>query len=165
MRCLMIAASLAAISTAAHGQDSVWGAFDGPDGSSGVGVQSADGAQLMLKCDKPGKGEVYAVLVSREPLVPPTNTRFSMRPIELRFDDAAPFDDRWRFYEQSASAVNQKSENQLDRLIAGMADAKSMRARLNPERARWVEMDFDVTGARTAIGQVYESCKDDNPLG
>lgn len=165
MRYLMIAAALAAVSTAAQGQNSVWGSFDDGNGSSGVGVQSPNGTQLLLKCDKPGRGEVYATLVSKEPLAPPSNTRFVMRPVELRFDDGAPIGDRWRFYEQTATAVNQKSENQLERLVTGLANAKSFRARLNPDRARWVELSFDVSGAKAAIQQVYESCKDDNPLG
>ncbi len=165
MRYLLVAAALVTVSAAAQAQTSNWGAFSAEDGSSGVGVQASDGAQLLVKCDKPGRGQVYAIVVTPTPLVPPNNTRFQMRPVELRFDDRAPIDDRWRFYEQSASAVNQSTENQLARLLPGMADATTFRIRLNPERARWVEATFEVSGAREAIGQVYESCQDTNPLG
>lgn len=165
MRFLLVAATLATVSTAAYAQNSSWGVFETPDGSRGAGVQAASGAQLLIKCDKPGAGEVYGILVSPEELVPPSNRGFQMRPIELRFDEGAPISDRWRFYERSASAVDKGTENQLDRLLTGLADAKTFRARLNPERSRWVEMTFDVTGARAAIAQVYESCEDTSPLG
>lgn len=165
MRFLLVAAALATVSTAAYAQGSSWGVFEAPDGSRGAGVQAPNGAQLLVKCDKPGEGEVYGILVSPEELVGPSNRGFQMRPVELRFDEGAPVDDRWRFYESSASAVHKGTENQLDRLLAGLADAKTFRARLNPERARWVEMTFDVTGARAAIAQVYENCEDTNPLG
>jgi hypothetical protein len=165
MRYFVIGAALAVVSSAALAQDSVWGTFEGAEGTTGAGVQAANGAQLLFKCDKPGKGEVYGIVVTAEPLVPPNNTRFQMRPTELRFDDGAPLEDRWRFYESSASAVNQRTENQVVRLVNGIADANTFRIRMNPERARWVEATFQVTGAREAIGQVYTSCQDDNPLG
>lgn len=165
MRYAIAIAALTAISATAFAQQSAWGTFDGAEGTIGAGVQAANGAQLLFKCDKPGKGQVYATVATTEPLVPPSGTRFMMRPAELRFDANPPIEDRWRFYERSATAVNQRTENQVIRLVSGIADASSFRIRLNPERSRWVEVTFEVTGAREAIGQVYESCRDDNPLG
>jgi hypothetical protein len=165
MRYFVFGFALVAASATALAQDSAWGTFEGAEGTIGAGVQAADGSQLLIKCDKPGKGEVYGIVATIEPLVPPSNTRFQMRPIELRFDTNSPIDDRWRFYEQSASAVNQRTENQVIRLVNGLADASTLRIRMNPERQRWVEATFQVTGAREAIGQVYTSCQDDNPLG
>jgi hypothetical protein len=35
---------------------------------------------------------------------------------------------------------------------------------MNPERARYVEAEFDVGGAREAIARVYTSCQDTSPL-
>ena len=164
MRYLVMGVAAAALAAGAQAQQPAWGYFDA-DGSSGAGVQAANGAQFMLKCDKPGRGEVYAVVVSVENLVPPNNTRFQMRPAMLRFDDGAESEERWRFCERSAVAVNQSTERTLERLLLGLSDADNFRIRLNPERARWVEMTFPVTGAKDAIARVYESGEDDNPLG
>jgi hypothetical protein len=35
---------------------------------------------------------------------------------------------------------------------------------MNPERARYVEAEFEVGGARDAIGRVYASCQDQSPV-
>ncbi len=163
MRYWMIGMALAAGAMAAQAQDSAWGYFEAPDGANGAGVQAANGAQLILKCDKPGKRAVYAVVVTPEPLVPLTNNGFQMRPIELRFDTEAPVEERWRFYERSAVAVDQTQTKSLTRFLNDLVDAKSVRLRLNPERARYVEATFEVAGAREAVAKVYELCKDDSP--
>ncbi|KRA83709.1 hypothetical protein [Altererythrobacter sp. Root672] len=164
MRYLVAGAAIVALtSVAAQAQNSAWGFFEGADGSFGAGVQGADGSQLMLKCDKPGKGTVYAAIISKEKLVPPSNTRFQMRPIELRFDTGATVEERYRFYEQMATAVNQTTEKTLQRLLTGLSSAQQLNVRMNPERARWVEASFTVTGAKDAITQVFQKCQDEIP--
>ena len=156
-------ATLAAAPLAAQEPASAWGFFEAGEGSSGVGVQSADGSQLMLKCDKPGANEVYAVVATRENLVPPTQT-FVMRPVAVRFDSGTPFDDRWRFYDHSAVAINKASERSLTRFLADLDDARKLEIRLEPGgRTPPVTLTFDVAGAKEAIAQVYESCKDTIP--
>lgn len=170
MRYLVMGIILAASSVAAQGQEeaapqSAWGFFEAPDGSNGAGVQAPNGAQLILKCDKPGKRSVYAVVVTPQALVPPTaSAPFQMRPIELRFDTKAPVDERWRFYERSAVAIDQTQTKTLTRFLSGLAGAQAVRVRMNPERARWVEESFEVAGAGDAITKIYELCKDDSPV-
>lgn len=160
MRYLSIGIALAALAGAAQAQSGNWGSFE-----NGVGVQGAGGAQLLLKCDKPGKGSVYATVVSPTKLVPPSQT-FVMRAVKMRFDGGAMKDDRWRFYETTAVAVNKTSEKSLGMLLAPLADAKKLELTLEPGgRDKPVDLSFDVGGARDAIGQVYTACKDTSPLG
>lgn len=162
MRNWMIAAAVTALATAAHGQTSVWGAFEAGE-SSGVGVQSADGNQLMLKCDKKGPGQVYAVVVTKAPLAAPSSS-FVMRPAWFQLDNRSPVEDSWRFYEKSAIAINKGTERSLSHLMVDLADAKKLQVRLSPGmRETPVTVNFDVTGAREAIAQVFESCGDSPP--
>ena len=165
MRYLMLGAALAAVSAGAYAQaQSPWQYYEPAGGTMQAGVVSADGAQLILKCDKPGKEEVYAVVVTPDKLVPPQNADFTTRPINLRFDEEGEIEDRWRFYDNSAVAIDKKPAKSLSRLLGELVDAKKVRFRLNPERARWVEANFEVTGAKEAIDRVYASCKDTIPV-
>jgi len=164
MRYLMFAVALAAVPAAAQDQASAWQYYQPDGGTTQAGVVNAQGAQLILKCDKPGKGQVFAVVVTPEKLVPPTNVPFVTRALELRFDTDAPIEDRWRYYENSVVAIDQKPTIALTRFINELADSAKFHIRANPERARFVEAEFDVSGAREAIGRVYESCQDQSPL-
>jgi len=164
MRYMMIAVALAAAPAAAQEQTSPWQYFEPDGGTVQAGVVNAQGAQLILKCDKPGKGQVYAVVVTPEKLVPPSNQPFITRALELRFDTGAPREDRWRYYEQSVVAIDQKPTIALSRFLNELAVASKFHIRLNPERARYVEAEFDVAGARDAIGRVYTSCQDQSPV-
>ena len=164
MRYMMIAVALAAAPAAAQQQASPWQYFEPEGGTIQAGVVNAQGAQLILKCDKPGKGQVYAVVVTPEKLVPPSNQPFVTRALELRFDAGAPVEDRWRYYENSVVAIDQKPTIALTRFLNGLADASKFHIRMNPERARYVEAEFDVAGARDAIQRVYASCEDQSPL-
>jgi hypothetical protein len=103
-------------------------------------------------------------VVSPDKLVPPTNDPFVTRALEIRFDAGAPFEDRWRYYEQLVVAIDQKPTIALTRFLTGLADASKFRIRMNPERGRYVEAEFDVAGARAAIARVYASCEDDSPV-
>ena len=73
MRNLVVALGLAAISAAALGQEaaapaaaqaSAWQLFENDDGKKGAIATAADGSQLVLKCDKPGRREVHAIILA-----------------------------------------------------------------------------------------------------
>ena len=164
MRTITLAFALAAVPAAAQDQASAWQYFEPDGGTIQAGVVNAQGAQLILKCDKPGKGQVFAVIVTPEKQVPPSNQPFITRALELRFDAGAAIEDRWRYYENSVVAIDQKPTIALTRFLNGLADAAKFRIRTNPERARYVEAEFDVTGARDAIARVYASCQDQSPV-
>ena len=165
MRYLPIVLALAAVPAAAQNQASSWQYYTPEGGTVQAGVVNAQGAHLIIKCDKPGKGQVFAVVVTPEKQIPPSNQPFVTRALELRFDADAPIEDRWRYYENSVVAIDQKPTIALTRFINEIADSAKFRIRTNPERARYVEAEFDVTGARDAIGRVYTSCQDTSPLG
>jgi hypothetical protein len=164
MRYIIIAAAVAATPAAAQEQPSAWQYFEPDGGTVQAGVVNAQGAQLILKCDKPGRGQVYAVVVTPEKLVPPSNQPFITRALEMRFDTGATVEDRWRYYEQSVVAIDQKPTIALSRFLNGLANASRFHIRMNPERARYVEAEFEVGGARDAIGRVYASCQDQSPV-
>src|SRR5687768_18477738 len=107
MRYLMIGVALAAVSVAAAGQTQSWAYFEQEGQPIQAGVVNADGAQLILKCDKPGKKSVYAVVVTPDTLVPPSSRPYIL-PTEVRFDEKAPMEDRWRFYDKSAVAIDMR---------------------------------------------------------
>jgi hypothetical protein len=164
MRYLTFAVALLAVPAAAQNQASPWQYYEPAGGTLQAGVVNARGAQLILKCDKPGKGQVFAVVVTPEKQVPPSNLPFVTRALELRFDADAPIEDRWRYYENSVVAIDQKPTIALSRFLNELADSAKVLVRTNPERARYVEAEFDVTGAREAIGRVYTSCQDTSPV-
>ena len=167
MRYWIIGVGAAAIAASAGAQDaaSKWSYFEQPGQPLQAGAVAANGAQLILKCDKPGKKSVYAVVVTPEGLVPRnSNGAYQMRPAEFRFDENAPVEDRWRFYDHSAVAIDQGSSNSMTRFMGGgLPTASRVRVRFNPERGRWVEADFQIAGAQEAIDRVYASCQDDKP--
>jgi hypothetical protein len=168
MRHVLIAVALAAVPAAAQEQAqapaSPWQYFEPEGGTIQAGVVNAQGAQLIIKCDKPGKGQVYAVVVTPEKLVPPSNQPFVTRALELRFDAGATLEDRWRYYENSVVAIDQKPTIALSRFLNELVAASIFHIRMNPERARYVEAEFDVSGARDAVGRVYASCQDQSPV-
>ena len=165
MRYLAMGVLLAAVAGSAHGQAATWGAFEAGEGY-GVGLRAADGSQLMLKCDKPGRNEVYALMLTEESLVPPSTT-YIIRPVAVRIDDKAPYDDNWRFYEHYVVAIDRGTERSFTRLLTDLGDAKAVELRLYPEveTRTPVTFRFDVAGAKEALAYVFESCKDTNPIG
>ena len=164
MRKWIIGIGIAAIAAGASAQNaaSKWAYFE-PEGQPiQAGVVNAQGAQLILKCDKPGKKSVYVVMVNPEPLVPPARDPYIL-PTEVRFDESAPQEDRWRFIGNSAMAMNARGQLALERFMDGLPSASKLRLRMYVERGRTIEVSFDVAGAQEAISRVYESCKDDLP--
>ena len=142
-------------------QSSAWAYFE-PDGAPlQAGVQSADGGQLILKCDETGEGEVFAVVVSPSRLRPSTN-RPQVRSLWIRFDDGPRKEERWRYYEQSVTALNTSRDQTLVDFLNGMADANMVEIRLEPADGPPFEVNFQINGARDAIARVFESCEDEN---
>lgn len=164
MRYLWLAGGLAALSVAAQAQESSWGVFDGEKGAGGAGVAAADGSQLMIKCDKTGKGQVHAMIYSTTRLMAPTSS-FERRDVRVRFDADTPIDARWRFFNNTAMAVDQQNERSMSQFIAGLKDAEKVEFRLDAREAPPVTLTFDVHGAADAIALVYEKCKDTVPGG
>lgn len=160
MRRLIVGLVLAAVPAGALAQ---WGSFEAGT-SSGVGLQASDGSQLLLKCDKPGKGEVYVAIVTPKNLVPPASS-YTMRPVKVRFDDGPVKEDRWRFYTQSAVAIDKGNERSLSRFLAELVNAKKVKVTMEPgNRTPSADATFDVDGVKEAIGQAYEGCKDESPI-
>jgi hypothetical protein len=160
----VIGIGVAAVAASASAQDAAtkWAYFEPEGAPMQAGVQNAQGAQLILKCDKPGKKSVYAVVVTPERLVPPARDPFVL-PTEVRFDENAPQEDRWRFYDNSAVAIDMRDQQALTRFMRGLPSASTLRLRMYVERGRTIEVSFEVAGAPDAISRVYESCQDDVP--
>ena len=164
MRNWMIAIGVAAMAAGASAQEAAsnWRYFEPEGAPIQAGVVNAEGAQLILKCDKPGKKSVYAVMVNPGPLVPPSSDPYIL-PTEVRFDENSPQEDRWRFYDQSAVAIDMRGQLALTRFMNGLPTASKVRLRMYVERGRTVEVSFDVAGAQDAIARVYASCEDEVP--
>jgi hypothetical protein len=164
MRYFIVGAALAAAGTmaAAQAPASKWAYFEPAGQPITAGVVNAEGAQFLLKCDKPGKKSVYAVMVNPAALVPTARDPFLL-PTEVRFDEASPQEDRWRFVGNSAMAMNASGNQALTRLMDGLPTASRLRLRMYVERGRTVEVSFDVAGAQEAMTRVYQSCGDDLP--
>ena len=164
MRKLMMGIAIAAMAAGASAQDaaSKWMYFEPEGQPMQAGVVNAQGAQLLLKCDKPGKKSVYAVMVNSAPLVPTARDPFLL-PTEVRFDENAPQEDRWRFIGNSAMAMDARGNQALTRFMDGLPTASKVRLRMYVERGRNIEVNFDVAGAQEAMRRVYESCQDDLP--
>lgn len=164
MRYWVFGLAAAALSAGATAADSSWGYFE--DGASfGAGVQSSDGAQLILKCDKKGKHQVFAVVVAPLNLAPPLPaTKYQSQPVTVRMDSGAPYKDDWRANDHFAMAVDQGNTRALTRLLEKLDSAGRMELVLRPIKATPTTIDFPVAGAHDAIAKVYETCQDDLPV-
>jgi hypothetical protein len=167
MRYSAIALALAATSAAVQGQTPEWQFYQDDKATHGLllaFVQSADGAQLMLKCDKAGKGQVYAIIVAKQNLAPPYSKDI-VRRLDLRFDDAAPKEDAWRYRDQTAKAMNKPGERTLSRFLEQLDGVKRLEVTLYPSDTHNppFTVKFDVHDADRAIAEVYSSCKDTVP--
>ncbi len=166
MRYWALGVALAALSVGAAAQNSAWGFFGGPGMASGAGVQAADGSQLLIKCDKPGKRSVFAVVVATTNLAAPLPaTKYESQPVTVRMDTGSPWDENWRFNDKFAMAVDQGNVRSLTHLLVKLADAKTMNIQLKPLNHSIYTTSFNVTGAKASIDKVYSDCADTNPLG
>lgn len=166
MKYPLLAFALATASSAALAQDQTasWEFFEEDGGRSGATLRADNGAQLVLKCDKPGRREVHAILLAAgsDRLAVP-NERPVSRPITFQFDGRAPRTESWGFYEKYAIAQGKTSDRALARFVTALRNASTVRARLDTGISSDVEMNFDVTGAGQAVSQVYEACRDSAP--
>lgn len=159
-----IAAAMAMLGSAATAQTSAWAYFESEGGLLQAGVQTANGEQLIFKCDERGDGKVVAVIYTPARLKPPA-ARPQPRPVRMRFDAGATQVESWPYYEQTVMALNTRRERQLPPFLTNIADAHAFEVVLDPVDGSPIEITFQVTGAREAIARVYESCGDStNPL-
>ena len=165
MRYLLLGVACAGLASAAFAQESDWAFFQGDGGLMQAGVQSADGWQFILKCDKPGKGSVYAVVVTTKPLVVTGSKSYATRPAVVSVDNGPPDRQVWRFVDQFAMAVDYQHDRYLTRVLQ-MLDGKSrLDIQLEPDRMTTVKSTFGVKGTREAAAKVFQSCQDTSPLG
>jgi len=162
-------AVLAALSAGAVAQappaNTKWGFYTPEGGTMQAGVVAADGSQLILKCDKPGNHQVYAVVVANTNLARVlSDDRFESYPVSLRFDSDAPWDDNWRFNDRFAMAVDKGNVRALTRLLEKLRNAEKLEVRLSPIGRLPVTINYDVTGAGDAIQRVFTSCRDTIPF-
>ena len=164
MRFAMVcAAMLAAVPAAAQDQASPWEFFEADGARNGATVKGANGTQLVLKCDKPGRREVHAILLAPESTLAAPSPRPISRPIIFQFDDSGPRTESWGFYEHYAMAQGKTSDRALARFVAGLRRAAHVELRFDTGIGPDVEMDFNVAGAEAAIARVYELCQDTPP--
>ena len=166
---IAILAALATVSTAAQAQEiaKTWQVGDTAEEGAAFRaplayVQAADGSTLLLKCDKPGNGEVYATIMSTEKLGNPARDT-EQRGITYRFDTSTPRDASWRYTDTFAVALG-NMRGILSSFVQGLANAKQLEVKLEKKgSSKTVDLLFDVTGADQAIAKVYEGCNDKNP--
>jgi hypothetical protein len=161
-------AALAALSAGALAQappaNTKWGFYEPEGGTLQAGVVAADGSQLILKCDKSGNRQVYAVVVANTDLARAlSDDRYESYPVMLRFDSDPPWDDNWRFNGRFAMAVDKGNVRSLTRLLEKLHDADKLELRLQPIMRSPVTINYDVTGAQDAIERVFASCRDTIP--
>jgi hypothetical protein len=165
----MLAMALAGTAASAQEATPEWQYYEDAEATNGLlqaFVQSADGTQLIFKCDEKGRSKVFAVMFSPEKLAAPSRT-FFLSKLTLRYDKGPPNDERWRYFDQTAMAVNAPGERSLKRFLEKVADAKQLDVtfeRIDRNGSKAIEASFNVEGAREAIGHVFKSCGDDSPL-
>jgi hypothetical protein len=165
MRYLALGMGLAALSAAAFAQQqSDWAFFTGDGGLMQAGVQSSEGWQFILKCDKAGKGSVYAVVVTTKPLVVTGSKNYATRPAVISVDGGPPDSQVWRFVDQFAMAVDYQHDRNLTRTLQELDGKSKLEIQLQPDRMTTVSSTFNVKGTREAAAKVFQSCKDTDPL-
>jgi hypothetical protein len=146
-------------------QQSDWAFFTGDNGLVQAGVQSTDGWQFILKCDKPGKGSVYAVIVTTKPLIVTGSKNYQTRPAIVSADGGAPDSQVWRYVDQFAMAVDYQHDRNLTRTLQELDGKSKFDIELQPDLMTHVKSSFNVKGTREAAAKVFQSCKDTSPLG
>ena len=169
MRYFAVGLSLAVVSAAAVAQTMTpgpgkWQYFDAAGGMSGARV-AGTGGTLVVKCDKPGKREVYSMIVADGAKLALPSQRPPSRPIRYQFDDKTIKTGSWRLYETYATALGKTQDGgaELDHFIIELRKAAKVNMRIDTGMSADVVMDYDVTGAREAVNHVYQVCKDEQP--
>lgn len=168
MRTAIIAGLAGLVATAAAAQAPTWQYYEPTPVGDFKPIQaialSADGMQLILKCDEPGEQEVYAVVVTKLPLAAGQRGRFETRPVTVRFDGGSTSKETWRFNQNFAMAMDDRTVRNASRFISGLAKASKVDIVLEPTGSKSVSVSFPVAGAKDAIDRVYTSCRDKNPV-
>ena len=171
MRNLVLGISMTALAAAASAQApapapepaATWEFFEEDGGRNGALVKAADGSQLILKCDKPGRREVHAIVLAPSEKLAVPNDRPISRPIRFQFDGGAPKTESWGFYEHHAIAQGKTSDRALARFIAGLRGTSDVKMRLDTGIGPDVDLEFGVAGSEAAIAPVYKACNDSEP--
>jgi hypothetical protein len=171
MRYSLAAGLAVAVSAVAVAQDqpageapaSGWQTFEDDSGRSGALVKADNGSQIVIKCDKSGRREVHAMILSSNDKLAVPNDRPISRPIRFQFDGKSPSTENWRFYETYAMASGKTGDRALARFVVNLRNASNVRTILSTGIGPDVDITFDVTGAREAIAHVYEACGDNAP--
>ena len=171
MRNLVLGISMTALAAAASAQApapapepaATWEFFEEDGGRNGALVKAADGSQLILKCDKPGRREVHAIVLAPSEKLAVPNDRPMSRPIRFQFDGGAPKTESWGYYEHHAIAQGKTSDRALARFIAGLRGTSDVKMRLDTGIGPDVDLEFGVAGSEAAIARVYKACNDSEP--
>ena len=156
MRNLVLGISMTALAAAASAQApapapepaATWEFFEEDGGRNGALVKAADGSQLILKCDKPGRREVHAIVLAPSEKLAVPNDRPISRPIRFQFDGGAPKTESWGFYEHHAIAQGKTSDRALARFIAGLRGTSDVKMRLDTGIGPDVDLEFGVAGSK-----------------
>lgn len=160
---MSVLAMAVAAPVVAQAQASSWQFFEEAGGRNGASVKAADGTQLVLKCDKPGRREVHAIVLSPNDKLAVPNQRPISRPITFQFDGTAPKTEPWGFYPQYAIAQGKSNDRTLAHFVVALKDASNVKLRLDTGIGPDVDMQFNVAGAHEAITRVYQMCNDTIP--
>lgn len=168
MRYIAFGVALLAVGAATQAQAPGWNMYEAPGKGDfkpiQVFVQGTNGTQLIIKCDKPGQFETYAIVATQSALSASIQGRFEIRPVRIRFDGGAAIDDTWRFSGSFASAFDDRSQRTMTRFVQKLVTASKVEIQLEPFRQAPVQASFDVANGKDAINQVYTSCKDKTPV-
>jgi hypothetical protein len=165
MRYWILGVACAGLSAGALAQETDWQIYDPGTEPVQAAVQSADGWQFIIKCDKPGKGSVYAVVVTTRPLVVTGSKHYTTRPAVVSVDNGPPDRQVWRFIDQFAMAVDYQHDRNLTRTLQELDGKSRLDIQLEPDRMTTVRSTFAVRGTREAAAKVFKSCQDADPLG
>ncbi|HWK42276.1 MAG TPA: hypothetical protein VNR60_10120 [Croceibacterium sp.] len=142
--------------------ESAWQFLEEGGEGSGAIAQAPDGSQVVLKCDKPGSREVYALIMSGEKKLATPKSQPMARPIRFLFDGKAS-QQSWRFYETYVAAFGKTSDRSLARFVIDLRRASTLRVMMDTGLGPDVDLSFNVAGASEAISYVYEACRDSAP--
>lgn len=160
-----MALAMLASPAAAQESGSEWQFYQDDEATKGLlqaFVGTEDGTQLIIKCDEAGKRKTFAVFVAPVNLVAPSS-REQSRDIVISFDDGPSRKERWRYFYQTARAVNTPGEGSLKKFLSQLNDAKTISVRFDALDGLTEATTFRVEGAREAVQHVFDSCKDENP--
>lgn len=112
-----------------------------------------DNGILALKCDKPGKGSVYAQVVFNEYL----SLRRKDYTFRFRPDDGKASSTTWSIRGRSAIELEPAD------FVSIILGANKLAVQTYNSRLQEVTAVFDITGSHASITGLYEACEDRLP--